>query len=127
MQETAVVPCKRITASADRDDLVHFACEGVIRRESLVDLLVGPLAVFPCAGLFGGEDACPELSAPVAVGVARVGSHAPSNVCTRRRGSGSHGGGVLVPRPAHPKVCSPPKRSPRWGVMVAAGWRPGSM
>jgi len=36
--------------------------------------------VFPCAGLFGGEDAGSELPAPVAVGVARVGSHAPSCV-----------------------------------------------
>src|SRR5665647_288924 len=37
-------------------------------------------------------------------------------VCTRRRGSGSRVGGVFVPRPAHLKVSSPPKRSPRWGV-----------
>src|SRR5665647_3603736 len=88
VQQPDVLAGERITASTHWDYLINFACEGVIRWESLVDLLVGPFAVFPCAGLLGGEDACPELPASVPVGVARVRSHAPSYVCTRRRGTG---------------------------------------
>lgn len=66
-----------VAAEADRQDLVDLWGLRVMRMQCAVQLFVRPGAVFPLAGSAGCEESLSELSAAMAVGVARVrlGAH----------------------------------------------------